>query len=115
MSRADASSPRSAADAARRNRLLVAVFAAGALLAIRCSYTRLSDSRRAAVEAAEDLGACRALATRVETLRGRPAVAEGHGLREADLHARIAAAAAAAEFSDGGLGRIDPEPSRRVG
>jgi hypothetical protein len=115
MSPARASSPGSTADAARRNRLLLAVIAAGALLAVLWSYTRLSESRRGAVEAAEDLGACRALAARVEALRGRPAVAEGHGLGRADLHSRIASAAAAAEFPDGGLGRIDPEPARRVG
>jgi hypothetical protein len=118
MSAPDTSSPPKAAraaDTARRDRLLVALIIAGMLLALLWSYTRLSDSRRAAVDAAEELGTCRDLAARIDTLRGRPAVAEGHGLAESDLHGRIAAAAAAAEFPDGSLGRIDPEPSRRVG
>ena len=105
----------SAIDTARRDRLLLAVLAAGALLALLWSGSHLSDSRRAAAEAAEDLGACRELAAKVEVLRRRPAMAEGQGLRETDLHRRIAAAAGAADLPADALGRIESEPSRRMG
>jgi hypothetical protein len=108
-------SPASAADAARRDRLLLAVIVAGMLLALPWSYARLSGSRRAAVDAAEDLGACRELAARVAVLRERPAVAEGHRLGDSDLHRRIAAAATLAAFPEGAVERIESEPSRRVG
>jgi hypothetical protein len=102
-------------DSARRDRLVLAVLVAGGLLALLWSGSRLSDSRRSAAEAAGDLGACRDLAMRVESLRRRPAVAEGHGLGESDLHRRIAAAAGVAELPAESLGRIESEPSRRVG
>jgi hypothetical protein len=102
-------------DSARRDRLVLAVLVAGGLLALLWSGSRLSDSRRSAAGAAGDLGACRDLAMRVEALRRRPAVAEGHGLGESDLHRRIAAAAGVAELPAESLGRIESEPSRRVG
>jgi hypothetical protein len=107
--------PSSPTDTARRDRLALAVLVAGALLTLLWSWSRLSDSRRSAAETAADLGASRDLAGRVETLRRRPAVAEGHGLGDADLHRRIAAAAGAAELPAESLGRIESEPSRRVG
>ena len=57
-----------ATNTARRNGLLLAVIVTGTLLGIIWSYARLSDGRRTAVEAAEDLGACRDLAARVNAL-----------------------------------------------
>jgi hypothetical protein len=106
---------RGGTSAARQTRLGLATIAAGLVLALMWGYTRLSESRGAALEAAADLARCRQLAGRIEALRRRPAVADAREREANDLARRIERAAEEAEFPDGSIERIEPEPARRVG
>jgi hypothetical protein len=99
----------------RQNRLVLVATAAGLVLAMLWGYRRMSDSRDAANTAAAELAECQALAGRIESLRSRPAVAGVREARSTDVSRRVEQAARDAEFADGSLERIEPEPPRRVG
>src|SRR5688500_8951641 len=103
-------SPRGGLLATRQNRLLAAAAAAGLLLAMLWAFGRLSESKGAAATAAGDLGRCQALAATIQSLRGRPALADVKEARATDVSRRVEEAARAAEFPDGSLDRIEPEP-----
>ena len=99
----------------RQNRLVLAATAAALVLAMLWGYRRLSDSRDAAIAAAAELAECQALSGRIESLRHRPAVADVREARATDVSRRVEQAARDAEFAEGSLERIEPEPPRRVG
>ena len=99
----------------RQNRLVLAATAAGLVLAMLWGSRRQSDSRDAALAAAAELAQCQTLAGRIESLRRRPAVADVREARATDVSRRVEQAAREAEFTDGSLERIEPEPPRRVG
>jgi hypothetical protein len=73
------------------------------------------DSRAAESAARHDLADCRQLAGQIESLRQQPAVAGTTELGAADLSRRIEQAAHSADFADGSIVRIAPEPARRIG
>src|SRR6185437_461314 len=94
---------------------MASTIAIALLAAVGWSYIQLADNRASATVAAQDLADCRALASRIEMLRKRPAVAGTQELGAADLSRRIEQAAGTAEMADGSIERIEPEPARRVG
>jgi len=98
-----------------KTRLMAGTIAVALVAAVGWSYMQLAESRAAESVAAQDLVDCRAIASRIESLRQRPAVAGAQLLGAADLSRRIELAAAAANFADGSIERIEPEPARRIG
>lgn len=99
----------------RRHLLMIAGLAVALLAAVLWSYGRLAAARDGAAASAENLDKCRELAARVESLRRRPSVAGSRELREAELTSRIEQAAGEAEFDEGAVDRIEPQPARRLG
>lgn len=97
-----------------RRRLAAGIITCALVLAVAMSWSWLSASRQAAADAAADLSACRDSAARIENLRRRPVVAGSRDVQATDLSRRIEESAAAAGMPDGGLDRVDPEPSRPV-
>jgi hypothetical protein len=85
------------------------------VVAIVWSWLTLAASRQAAMDAAADVSLCRDAASRIEQLRGRPAVAGSREVQATELSRRIEGSARAAGMPDGGLDQIEPEPPRRVG
>jgi hypothetical protein len=98
-----------------KTRLMACTIAVALLSAVGWSYMQLAETRASEAAAAQDLADCRALTARIELLRRRPSVAGAQQLGAADLSRRIESAARAADFADGSVERIEPEPARRVG
>jgi hypothetical protein len=98
-----------------KNRLMVGTIIIAVLLAMGWSYEQLTDSRAAEFSARQDLADCRQMVDQIQSLRQRPAVAGTTALGAADLSRRIENAAGIANFADGCIVRIDPEPARRLG
>jgi hypothetical protein len=73
------------------------------------SWESLDDQRSAAVAAATELAACRALASQITASRLAPIIAP----RPADFTAVIASAAAQAGLAEGSLDHVDPGSDRR--
>ena len=95
-----------------KQRVMLATIVLAMLALMGWSYARLCESRDSANLAGQDLADCRALAGRIEGLRRRPAIAAGQALGDVELSRRIDAAAQAAEFPDGAIGRISPQRQR---
>jgi hypothetical protein len=98
-----------------KTRFMAGTIALALLAGVAWSYARLAQSRASAWAAGQNLADCRQLAARIQVLRQKPAVAGAKEWRPADLSRRIEEAARTAQFADGSIGRIEPEPPRRVG
>ena len=98
-----------------KSRWMAATITLALLMALAWCYLRLADARASASGAAQDLADCRALASRIESLRRLPTVAGATELGAADLSRQIEQAAKLADFPEGSVERIEPEPARRVG
>jgi hypothetical protein len=98
-----------------KNQFMLGTIVLVLLLMVGWSYLHLSQSRDAAMAAAEDLTNCRTLVKQIVELRRRPSIAGTQELAVADLSRRIEQAALTARFPQENIERIDPEPARRVG
>jgi hypothetical protein len=105
----------SSTNATTKSRWMAATITLALLMALAWCYLRLADARASATGAAQDLADCRALASRIESLRRLPTVAGATELGAADLSRQIEQAARVADFPEGSVERIEPEPARRVG
>jgi hypothetical protein len=101
--------------AASKSRMMAGVIALALLAAVGWCSMRLANARASASLAGQDLADCSALAARIESLRRLPAVAGAAELGAADLSRQIEEAAKVADFPEGSVERIEPEPARRVG
>ena len=99
----------------RRTFTLAMLMLAGLAGAAAWASSRFSESRENAQAAAEDLNACRHLASALETLRRRPNFAGAEEMQLAVLAQQIEAAGRNASLPSGSITRIWPEPARRVG
>jgi hypothetical protein len=105
----------SSTNATAKSRMMAGVIAVALVAAVAWCSMRLADARASASAAGQDLADCRALAARIESLRRLPAVAGAVELGAADLSRQIERAAKVADFPEGSVERIEPEPARRVG
>ncbi len=85
-----------------------------AVLVSGWSYSGMSDSRAAAIAAADDLVACHRLVGQIRRLRDQPTVADSYEPQQHELTRRIEGAAQQAQISIGSLDRIWPEPAMYV-
>jgi hypothetical protein len=98
----------------RRQTFLLAV-ALGLLAgAAALLYTEMQRARRLCHAAAEDLRTSTKLASRIETIRERPTMADEHERLSSETTGLIESAARKAEISGRSLVRITPQPPRRV-
>jgi hypothetical protein len=96
----------------RITRILVLVLLCLAMVSL-WSWGRMTDQRRSAARAAEDLALSRATAGRIEQLRQRPSLGTSREPHQ-ELSRRIEQAAAAAQLGTGSLERIGSEQQRRL-
>jgi hypothetical protein len=100
---------------ATRQTLLIGILFLLLVAAAAWSVNWMQHQRQLAQYAADDLAKCQALAKRIETLRGQPAVASAEAMGVQELGQRIEKASSRASLGDSALKGVFPQAARRVG